>query len=354
MRLAAARTLAWALWLSGWLLLGEFGHRHGSIWFGGLLPLALWLLAIGALLCVRRPLPAPVLAGGLALAALLAAWGHAEASTGALALGWAMLVVAASRVVRQLRRGRRHGAPLAPACAGALLAWTLAGAPGTITRAALLLGALLLVLLLMPWRGTPASGCRAGLFDCALPVAAWARWREAACWPQPAALLAMLPMMAGLPMLADACSAAGWSHRTESALHLAAMLLPPLMLQAPLRVLAQQARQRWIALLLLAGGAALWLHPGVQGLMVAMLLHGLAWGLAWGGAMAAGERQPDGPPPLVAASFGALLLLSLGAAIATLGLDALATVHASLALCGAAGLAGAWQHNPRDACHRHP
>jgi hypothetical protein len=353
MRLAAARSLAWALWLSGWLLLGEFGHRQGSLWFGGLLPLALWLLAIGALLGVRRPLPTPGLAGGLAVATMLAAWGHAEASTGALVLGWAMLVVAASRVVRQLRHGRPHGAPLAPACVGALLAWSLADAPAWISSAALLVGPLLLVLL-MPWSGKPASGCRAGLFDCALPVAAWAPWRVAACWPQLAALLAMLPMMAGLSMLADACSAAGWSHRTESALHLAAMLLPPLLLQAPLRVMAELTRQRWIALLLLAGGAALWLQPGVQGLMVAMLLHGLAWGLAWGGPMAAGERQPDGPPPLVAASFGALLLLSLGAAVATLGLDALAAVHASLAICGAVGLVGAWRHNLRHARHRHP
>jgi hypothetical protein len=352
MRLAAARTLAWALWLLGWLLLGEFGHRRLPLWFGGLLPLALWLLAIGALLSIRRPLPAPGLALGLTMAALLAAWGLADSSTMATVSGWALLVVGASRVVRQLRRGRPQGAPLAPACAGALLAWALAGAPAWIHGAALPLIALLLALL-MPWRGAPASGCRAGLFDCALPIAAWGPWREAARWPHSAALLAMLPMMAGLPLLADACSAAGWPPRTESALHLAAMLLPPLLLQVPLRVLADRSRQGWIALLLLAGGAALWLQPGVQGLMAAMLLHGLAWSVAWGGTMAAGQRQPDGPPPLVAATLAALLLLSLGAAVALRGLDALVTVHAALALCGAVGLAGAWRHNLRHARHRH-
>jgi len=348
-RLAAARTLAWALWLGGWLLLGEFGHRHWPLWFGGLLPLALWLLAIGALLCVRRPLPAPGLAAALIGAALLAAWGRAEASTVALVLGWAMGVVGASRVVRQLRHGRPQAAPLAPACAGALLAWALAGEASWVMLAAPLLA------LLMPWRGTPASGCRAGLFDCALPVAALAPWREAARWPQSAALLAMLPMMAGLPWLADACSAAGWAPRTESALHLAAMLLPPLLLQTPLRTLAERPRQVGIALLLLAGGFALWLVPGVRGLMTAMLLHGVAWSLAWGGAMAAGQRQPDGPSPLAASAFGALLLLTLGAALAALGLGALAAVHALLALCGAVGLAGAWRHNlQQHVRHRHP
>lgn len=348
MQLAAARTLAWALWLGGWLVLGEFGHRHGALWFGGMVPLALWLLAIGAWLCLRRPLPAPALAAGLVVAALLAAWGEAEASTGALVIGWATLVVAASRVVRLLRRGRPPAAPLAPACAGALLAWALAG------QAAWVIGAALLLALLLPWRGEPASGCRAGLFDCALPVAALAPWREAARWPQPAALLAMLPMMAGLPWLADACSAAGWAPRTGSALHLAAMLLPPLLLQAPLRTLAERARQIGIALLLLTGGAALWLQPGVPGLMSAMLLHGLAWSLAWGGAMASGQRQPEGPSPLAAAAFGALLLLALGAALATSGLGALAAVHGLLAGCGAVGLAGAWRHNLRHARHRHP
>ena len=164
----------------------------------------------------------------------------------------------------------------------------------------------------------------------------------------------MLPMMAGLPWLADACSAAGWTPHTESALHLAAMLLPPLLLQAPLRALAERPRQVGIALLLLAGGAALWLLPGVQGLMTAMLLHGLAWSLAWGGAMAAGRRQPDGPSPLAASAFGALLLLTLGAALAALGLGALSAVHALLAVCGTVGLAGAWRHNLRDVRHRHP
>jgi hypothetical protein len=342
-RLAAARSLAWALWLGGWLLIGEFGHRHWLLWFGGMLPLSLWLLAIGALLQVSRPLSAPVLASGLGIAALLVVWGLAATATTPLVIGWAMLVVAASRVVRSLRHGRPRTAPLAPACAGALLALALANEGSWVLMVALLLA------LLMPWRGTTATGCRSGLFDCALPVAALAPWREAARWPQPAAQLAMLPMMAGLPWLAEACAAVGWWPRTESALHLAAMLLPPLLLQAPLRRLPERPRQAGIALLLLAGGIALWLMPGVRGLMASMLLHGAAWSLAWGGVMASGQRQPTGPAPWATSAFGALLLLALGAALSGLGLGALAGVHALLAGCGAVGMAGVWLEPSRTA-----
>jgi hypothetical protein len=88
MKLAAARTLAWALWLSGWLVLGQLARDSGAMRVGGMLPLAAWLALIGLLLhgsaAVR--LPARTLA-----AALLAV-----AAVAAIGLLWTMPLLAAA------------------------------------------------------------------------------------------------------------------------------------------------------------------------------------------------------------------------------------------------------------------
>jgi hypothetical protein len=358
MRLAAARMLAWALWLTGWLVIGEFGHEHTALWAGGLAPVAGWLLAIGALLSWTQPLPARALAAALLLGAATAAAGLLNAQALPLLAGWALLVVAASRVVRGLRRGREAGSPLGPALGGALLAWALAGNletlnPWAIALALPVVAALLVVLL--PRGAAPAPGCRGGLFDCALPVAALAPWRERQRWPQQAALLAMLPMMAALPAMADWCTASGASPRTTTAVHLGVMLLPPALLQWPLRRATPARLNTTIALLLVAGGLALLLQPGLPGLALAALLHGAAWGLAWGGPLAAGTRHANGPTPFRAALAVAALLLVLGLALHEGGPAALAVAHGLVALGGAAGLLGA-RHNRFDARpgHRHP
>jgi hypothetical protein len=338
-QLAAARTLAWALWLGGWLVLGGFGHRHLPLLAGGLAPLALWLVCIGLLLAVPRPLSPRWLAFCLVTGAVLAAAGLWWARAMPLACGWALLLVAASRVVKRLRRDRAPNAPLAPAAAGALLAWVMAGDPTALAlqavALALLLAALVLTVLL-PRLGAVAPGCRAGLFDCALPLAALAPWRIASQWPQQAALLAMLPMMAALPAAADWCSTSGWPPRAVTAAHLAAMLLPPWLL----RHLGAEARRVTIATLLLAGGAALWLQPSVQGLMSAALLHGTAWGLAWGGLLAAARAPTTAvrPTPAPAGAVAAILLWTLGWALHHGGPAALMATHGLLALCGALGL----------------
>ena len=359
-RLAGARTLAWALWIGGWLVIGASGHRQWPLAAGGLLPLALWLLGIGLLLVPARPLPNAALVAGAIGGAAAASFGLWQQAPLPLAAGWALLVVAASRCVRRLRQGRRPGTPLRPAAAGALLAWAVAGDPGLplppVVLATLLLAAATALALLLPRGAASTPPCRAGLFDCALPVAALAPWRDATQWPQAAALLAMLPMMAALPALAEGCSAGGWPPRSASALHLASMLLPPLLLGLPGLRLPAARRPALIGLLLLAGGVALLAWPGFEGLMAAALLHGSAWGCAWGGPLAAGERPAPGPRPLVAATGVALLLLLLGAALGASGPAALQLTHALLAACGGVGLLATWRHNGGHglADHRHP
>jgi len=377
-RLALARGLAWSLLIAGWLALGTLGRQHAPHAAGGLAPVALWLALLGALLAAaaRRPwspaaLRSALCAGGGLIAAgagLLAGppRGFAFAPmvgplTGPLALvmlaaGWALLLVAASLAVRLLRRGAtpRPPSPVGPAVAGAALAWWATGDSARWLAAplaqGLALAALALLLAaLLPRRAAPVAACRAGLFDCALALAPLADWRRPAAWPQAAAALAMLPMMATLAVVADWCGGPGRgldSGSTGTAAHLAAMLLPALAARAwaasgrpgPPPAVAALAT----AALLAAGGLALaW--PGLDGLMAAGLLHGLAWGVAWSarwsGSAAAGTSgvprtglAAAGP----AAAAGALVL-ALGAAVAAWGPAALAAVHATLALLGTLG-----------------
>lgn len=184
---------------------------------------------------------------------------------------------------------------------------------------------------------------RSGRFGCLWPAASAAAWRDVAAWPQQAALLAMLPMMAALPALADACRAGGLSPAALLALHAAAMLLPPLLLPS----------SPWlVAALLAAGGGALLALPGLQGLTITMLLHGAAWGLARTAPRAAAAA------PIAGMALPVLVLLGVAFALAQAGPAALLAVHGALALCGVAGLvAMARRHNPAHhgrATHRHP
>lgn len=144
------------------------------------------------------------------------------------------------------------------------------------------------------------------------------------------------------------------------------MLLPAALLQA-CRVPLQRP-QRWVALLLALGGAALW-WPGLSGLMAASLLHGLAWGVAWAAMLApravlpadaAGAGPVDAvrclgggavpsaasvPAPAVLAGLvmGGVALLTatavllLGHAMTQSGPAALVAVHAALAGSGLVG-----------------
>ncbi len=113
-RLWAARALAWALLFGGWLVLGALGHARTPVGAGmaAVWPMALWLLAVGALLALtqRHGSSRARLGWGLALATSVAAWalsaGTGSAPLAALALAWAALLVGASRAVRLLRQSQ--------------------------------------------------------------------------------------------------------------------------------------------------------------------------------------------------------------------------------------------------------
>ena len=358
-RLWLARALAWALLLGGWLALGALGRQRLPGFVGGQGLVALWLLTLGLTLGLAgrwpwraQPLRAALLLLGALAAGSMLAIGRSGLALPLAAMAWGGLLVTASFTVRALRLSCAgpSASPVGPAAAGAALAWALAGdlaaTPAMLAQWGLALAAAACLLAtLLPRATALRNACRSGLFDCSAPLPGAARWRRAADWPQAAAAMGMLPMMASLPVMADWCGAQAGSAASASAAHLAAMLLPALaMCRAPSLRWPAQA----IGLLLLLGGAALWL-PGASGLMGAALLQGLAWSVAWGERLKAPRTSPvpDAAPPvqwwapwLSAAGFVVLL----GAAIDHFGPSALAAVHAGLAGLGGIGLAAsAWR-----------
>jgi len=359
-----ARALAWALLLGGWLVLGAMGRQYTPHWAAGYAPLALWLAAIGIALTVsahwpvtRALLRAWLFAAGIgvALALAWAARGGAAPALAFAAVAWALLLVAASRTVRALRAGQRRlpPAPLMPALAGAMLAWGMAGDLPRLPQHALALGwavvlAAAALAALVPAHARTALGCRAGLFDCSLPAPALTHWRVIADWPLHAALLAMLPMMAALPAMADWCAVSGRPVSFVTAVHLAAMLGPPLLLRGVLVGASRRHLRIAVTALLVAGAVLLVWWPGLRGLMSASLLHGLAWSLAWATPMlereAAPRRSSAATSDWAAAALAALAVLLLGSALARFGPPALAAMHAALAalalLAVATGAAG--------------
>jgi hypothetical protein len=341
-RLPVARSAAWALLVGGWLALGELGRSHWPLWADGLGALALWLAAVGGALAVTRgrrrttaamrwqlPLAGLLCAGPL----LVLVAGGPRWVLALLAPAWGAALVAASHAVRLLRAARpdpaRPAPPFGPALAGAALAWAVAGS-GMALATMLLLVPVGLALLLPSHAA--AGACRAGLFDCALPLADAPPWRDPAAWPAWAARSAMLPMMAALAGMSAWCSAVGWPAPAMTAAHLAAMLLPPWLLRhrVPGRIDAA------VMLLALAAGLlAVLARPGLDGLMAASLCHAVAWGLAWRLALAC----PAAPRPATAAVWRpALAVLLLGVALAATGPVALMVLHG---LLGALALAGA-------------
>jgi len=362
-RLAAGRTLAWALLVAGWLALGSLGRQHLPLQAGGLLPLALWLAALAAALAVAalRHWSAggvrALLVAGMALGAGGAATLATRPAAGltALALGWALGLVGASLAVRRLRQPLRGAPPpVGAAVLGAGLAWAAWAGPALVAPGWALqpaVGALLLAALAAAWlagalavAGPPVRACRSGLFDCALALGRAADWRTPARWPAAVAALAMLPMMASLSALDEACSAWGLAAGAAAAGHLAAMLLPAWWAGRSGWRPAQDPRL--LAGLLALGGAALLAWPGQAGAMAAAGLHGLAWSLAWAARWAApctpgAPAAMAGAPGAVAAGPGvaARAPVAVGAAASSaLGPAAGAAAQAAVG-AGAAGTA---------------
>lgn len=349
-----ARALAWALLLGGWIGLTQLAERHAAGAMAAYALIAGWLaaLGLGATLGARLSAGAwrlrllPLAAAALAAHGLLGtAQGGGLAALWLAMPGWALLVVLASGCVRGLRHAlpQRPGPPLPAAACGALLAWAVVGAvvdsPALAPRlAGLAVAAAVLLALLQPARALPPphAGCRAGLFDCALP--AWPRdgWREVSRWPLLIAALVMLPMMAGLPQAAALCGVAPGGPLPGAllvALHLGAMFLPAWLLPAT----------RWNAIacaLLLALGGVLIGFGAPQAALAGMLAQAAAWSLAWRAQLADGAlRAAPRSAPWRAALVQALLALALGAAVALAGPPALRAVHFGLGVAGA--LAGA-------------
>lgn len=355
LRLACARVLAWALLMGGWIGLTHLADRHAAGPLPALALVAAWLLALGlaATAVARLGANAWLLRALLVGCALLAArgvmgsvQGQGFASLWPAAMGWALLVALASATVRALRQQapRRAVAPVLPAASGALMAVLLAGDPTDIATlaprlaVALLLGALGLALLQPAAGVAPArAGCRAGLFDCALPAWPAIGWREPARGPLLIAMLVMLPMMAGLPQALALCRAGGATAQALLGAHVAAMFLPALLWPAA-RLPA--LRRAACAVLLVLGGVLLW-AAGPEAALAAMLAHGAAWSLAWS-AQLDDPQLRAGPhsAPWRAALVQSVFALALGAALGASGPAALQVVHAALAL--AAALAVAW------------
>uniref|UniRef100_UPI001BD51798 hypothetical protein n=1 Tax=unclassified Variovorax TaxID=663243 RepID=UPI001BD51798 len=172
-----------------------------------------------------------------------------------------------------------------------------------------------------------------GLFDCSLPAWPAGAWRDAQQWPVLLAGLAMLPMMATLPMMVAWCRTDAMAPQGMVALHFAAMFLPALLLRQsvgrwPARVLALAC-----TLLLAAGAvAAVWASAPWNLLGVA-LAHGSAWSLAWTGQLWSPDRRSrQGTSPLRPAIGYAALTMGVGLAVAQWGPAGLALTQAGLGL----------------------
>ncbi len=386
--LALARTLAWALLCLAWLGLGALCLHQGPAGAAWLAPLAFWLLCLGAAAWLvtrwrwtpRAWLLALVLAALVTLSGLLALQ-HAAGGFGLwlAALGWAASLALVSRGVRWLRwcvmqSAARPGRPTVPALLGAVAAALLAGDPAALAAQPALLtlgfGGLVLAVAILVFvhvrssptaHGLPAGkGCRAGLFDCALAWPTARQWRHLRHWHGHAASLAMLPMMAALPWMAQMCSRLGgsgaitWTPTAVTLAHLGAMLLPAAMLPLASQRLRRHAGLLVLLCLLMGAGVAL-LLPGIEGLNAAMLIQAVAWSLTWGMTLQLPQQRAPQAHELgfdrlpvqaaqggiaVSAGLAAAAVLGLGALLAWPSVQAWVVLPVILgALAGVAGLA---------------
>jgi hypothetical protein len=360
-RLSLARALAWALLLAGWVGLGSVAIVLAPGIAASFGAVALWLLALGlaATVATRDALRAGHRRVALAAAAITAAAaivattrGGGLAALGIALVAWAALTALASGVVRSLRFARpgRPAPPVGAAALGAAAAALALADPAdlqglTLRLGAVALAAAVLLAALQPPdpAGGAASGCRAGLFDCSLPAWPAGAWSDLRQWPTLLAGLAMLPMMAALPLMADWCRAQAVAPQAMVGLHFAAMFVPAV---AARRSIARWSARRLAATCaagLAAGAVAVVAAPPPWDLLGLALTHGMAWGLAWAGQLWAPDRRGRaGASPLRAAVGYAALTLAFGVVIARYGAAGVGGAQAALGLAAAAAwLAGA-------------
>ena len=355
LRLALARACAWALLVAGWVGIGSLALQLASSTAAAFALVALWLLALGgaAALATRGDVGpgartlALVAAAAAAVAGLLGAVRGGALPALLLALvGWAALTALASGVVRTLRRAQSTAPkpPVGAAAIGALAAGIALGDPADLpaiaVRLAAFVGAVTLVLALLqrPLAGRPrGAGCRAGLFDCSLPAWPAGAWRDPQHWPTLLAGLAMLPMMAALPLMAAWCRVESLAPQALVLLHLAAMFGPALLVRRSIGGWSERTLAVACTLLLAGGAGVLAWAPAPLDLLGLAVLHGAAWGLAWAGQLwAPARRGRAGASPLRAAAGYALLTLAFGFVVGHAGAAGVAATHAALALAAVA------------------
>jgi len=352
--LTLARACAWGLLVAGWVGLGCFALQLAPTVSIGFALVALWLLALGAAAAVATRggmrwwtravalcVSTSIVGGGL----WYAAHGGGLPPLLLALIGWATLTALASGVVRSLRLAQTVvvGPPIAAASLGALCAGLVLGdlgdLPGLALRLIAFVASIAVVLVLLQRRiddSLRAPGCRAGLFDCSLPAWPAGAWRDTVQWPTLMAGLAMLPMMAALPLAAAWCRAQSIAPQAMVLIHLAAMFGPALVLRRSIG--------RWsvrtlsiVCTALLASGAALALWAAAPfDLLGVTVTHGAAWGLAWGGQLwAPARRGQRGTSPLRAGAGYAALTLGFGLIVQQAGVIGVVAVHAALGVIAA-------------------
>lgn len=355
LRLTGARAAAWTLLLAGWVGLGSFAMVLAPSQASAFALVALWLLALGgvATVATRDSLGAGVrriaLAACAALAAAALAWSIRGGGVPALLVAlfaWAGLTALASGVVRSLRLAQAAppGPPIGAAALGALCAGLALGDPGDLHALSLRLGLLvalatIVLAALQPGDGarSAASRCRAGLFDCSLPAWPAGAWHDTLQWPALLAGLAMLPMMAALPLMVAWCRTQSIAPQALVLLHFAAMFAPALLLRRSIATWSVRTLSTVCALCLAAGTVcAIWADAPLNLLGLAVA-HGAAWGLAWAGQLwAPNQRSRSGASPLRAATGYALLTLAFGWVVERFGASGVAATHAALGLAACA------------------
>jgi len=196
--------------------------------------------------------------------------------------------------------------------------------------------ALLLALQRVAASPSHAPGCRAGLFDCSLPAWPTGAWRDLQSWPMLLAGLAMLPMMASLPLIAAWCRAEAVPGQFLVLIHLGAMFGPVLLLRH--EVVSWSPRR-------------LAAPYNLLGLAVA---HGAAWGLAWAGQLwAPARRGQQGSSPLRAGAGYALLTLALGVVVSHFGAAGMTVIHVVLATVAVVAWCYGLRHRAQRRVYRH-
>jgi len=357
-RLRAAGSLAWALWLGGWIGLASLSQAVSASACGAFAQMALGLFALGAIAqsggrpdwprAGRRGMSI-VAAAALALA-VTGAPGRNDAGGSWLILAWlawAAIVGLASATVRGCRRAAPAAmtSPATPAAAGAVLAWICLGDVTDLHGLTLRLAGGVLVAggglaALQPPRALRAAACLDGLFDCSLPSGSSDDWRDPQRRPVWLASLVMLPMMCTLPLVLALCRSGGLSPRWALGLHLAAMFVPAWLVQRRGDLVATPAA---CGLLLALGAAMPWFVSGGAATWGSTLLHGAAWSLAW--TVRIRQRPVERPragSTWTGWALSGLWVLAIGAGLDVFGGPALGGWQLALGLAGGAAALCAW------------